>query len=132
MRSKKILLIDDDEDDQLMFCDALNEINSSVECAVVNNGQAGLDYLYHNPPPPDIIFLDLNMPIMNGYECLTALKQQDSYKDIPVIIFSTSSSPVDIAKTKKLGADVFITKPNDYDALRAKLGNIINSDYSMS
>jgi CheY-like chemotaxis protein len=75
---------------------------------------------------PDIIFLDLNMPRMNGLEFLKAIKTHRSYKRIPVIIYTTSSNPEDIRKTKDLGATDFVTKPSDFDELYQKLITILN------
>jgi CheY-like chemotaxis protein len=66
------------------------------------------------------------MPIMNGFECLAILKNETRFKDIPVIIFSTSKSPQDIERTKELGASLFFTKPSDFKILCKKLDEIVN------
>ncbi|MEO6668317.1 MAG: response regulator [Ferruginibacter sp.] len=121
--SKRILLVDDDADDQLYFVDAIAEINPSIECKIVNNGLEALQEL-EILPAFDFIFLDLNMPIMNGFECLGSLKKVDQYKDIPVVIFTTSKNPYDIERTKELGADWFFTKPTNFSILCDKLKQI--------
>lgn len=122
---KYILMIDDDEDDQILFQQALNEINKSVTFYTAANGHDALKKL-ETPPEPDIIFLDLNMPIMNGFECLSALKKQKRYEHIPVIIFTTANDAGTIEQSRKLGASAFFHKPVDFGHLREKLSKVIN------
>jgi CheY-like chemotaxis protein len=122
--SNRILLIDDDVDDQLYFRDAVNEINPSITCEIANNGKEALQQI-EIPPLPDIIFLDLNMPVMNGFECLSSLKKKGRYQDIPVVIFTTSKNADDISRTRELGASFFFTKPTDFNTLCHKLKTII-------
>ncbi|MEO8150280.1 MAG: response regulator [Bacteroidia bacterium] len=124
---KKILLVDDDTDDQLFFVDAIKELEPALECGIANNGLEALDHLEKVPPPPSLIFLDLNMPLMNGYECLAQLKKINQYKEIPVIIFTTSSHPVDMERTISMGAKMFLTKPPDFDVLKNKLQDILQT-----
>ena len=124
---KKILLVDDDSDDQLFFLDAINELESTLKCDVANNGLEALDYLEKIPPPPSLIFLDLNMPLMNGYECLAQLKKINQYKEIPVIIFTTSNNPSDKERTIEMGATMFLTKPPDFNVLKNKLHHILQT-----
>ena len=128
-KAKKILLIDDDIDDQLYFKDAINEISKSLECKIANNGREAIKQI-NVPPPPDLIFLDLNMPVMNGYECLSFLKREDLYKNIPVVIFTTSQSVNDIEKCRKIGAELFFTKPSNFNTLCAKLDSILDMDFT--
>lgn len=122
---KKILLVDDDKDDQLFFIDAIKELEPTLECGIANNGAEALSHLKKVPPPPSLIFLDLNMPMMNGFECLAQLKAINDYKEIPVIIFSTSNYKADMERTKSLGAEMFITKPSDFNVLKNKLQEIL-------
>ncbi len=124
---KKILLVDDDTDDQLFFVDAINEIEPALDCAVANNGLEALSYLEKIPPPPSLIFLDLNMPFMNGFECLAQLKKINHYKEIPVIIFTTSNHLLDMERTISMGAKMFFTKPPDFTALKNKLHDILQT-----
>ncbi len=123
----KILLVDDDTDDQLFFMDAVKELNATFECSIANNGVEALDHLQKDPPPPSLIFLDLNMPFMNGFECLAQLKKLDDYKNIPVIIFTTSSHPIDVERTMSMGAILFVTKPPDFNVLKHKISDIIDT-----
>ncbi len=121
----KILLVDDDEDDQLIFTDALREIHFSYDCLIANNGLAGLALLEAEEYPPAMIFLDLNMPLMNGAEFLKQIKQHPTNRQIPVVIFSTSNSPVDKENMLNLGASLFITKTVDFGILKRKLHEIL-------
>ena len=128
---KKILLVEDDTDDQLFFVDAVKEIEPTLECGIASNGLEALDHLDKVPPPPSIIFLDLNMPIMNGFECLAKLKAIKQYKEIPVVIFTTSNQPVDVERTISMGAKLFLTKPPDFEVLKDKLHDILKTDFAM-
>lgn len=126
---KRILLIDDDEDDQVYFRDAVSEIYPDIECRIANNGMEGLKEV-DSPAPFDFIFLDLNMPIMNGFECLEQLKNKTSQKEVPVVIFTTSKNSHDIEKSKELGASLYFTKPTSFQILCNKLKEIFSRDLS--
>jgi CheY-like chemotaxis protein len=126
---RRILLIDDDADDQLYFRDALNEVSPDSHCEIASNGREALEQI-EIPPPPDLIFLDLNMPVMNGYETLAALKKQHKYKDIPIVIFTTSKNSQDVQRSQELGANLFLTKPADFGILCSKLLKILHLDFA--
>jgi CheY-like chemotaxis protein len=88
---RRLLIADDDEDDRLLFCEAVKEIEPSAECFTAINGEDALEKLRSGLQQlPDYIFLDLNMPRMNGFRCFEELKQDDKLKDMPVVIFSTT------------------------------------------
>src|SRR5688572_3496226 len=107
-----VLIIDDDEDDRALFCDAVHEINPSIHCLTAQNGEEALDGLRSfRLPRPDVIFLDLNMPRLNGMDCLTELKNDTSLRDIPTVIYSTSCFERDITMAMESGAENFIIKP---------------------
>lgn len=108
---KTCFLIDDDVDDQEIFIMALDQLDMQFHCTVANNGNEALQKLKRESVLPDYIFLDLNMPRMNGKECLKELKKNERLQNIPVIIYTTSSSKADMEDTLKLGAAGFITKP---------------------
>lgn len=109
-------LIDDDADDQEIFLRVLESVAPAVECHTASNGQEAIDKLQNNQVNPDVIFLDLNMPLMNGKQFLKACQSMGSCKEIPVIILSTSSDHQTIQETRELGARDYITKPNQYSA----------------
>jgi CheY-like chemotaxis protein len=117
MRYKNILLVDDDEDDQEIFLTALEKVNHSIHCTALDNASIALNMLLEKQLNPDLIFLDLNMPVMNGQQFLTEIKKELLLKDIPVIILSTSSHKATIQLTKELGAMDFISKPDNFNAL---------------
>jgi len=125
MPYKNILLIDDDEDDQEIFLAALERIPQSVVCQGVTNATMALRKLVDKQIQTDVIFLDLNMPLMNGQQFLKEVKQYEALRDIPVIIFSTSSNTQTIKETKELGAYDFITKPDKFDDLVVILRSLI-------
>ena len=123
---RNILLIDDDEEDLEIFLIAVGEVSDAVTCTCVNDAAAALAKLDEGKILPDVIFLDLNMPVMNGQQFLATIKQNEKLQSIPVIIFTTSSDPQTIALTKSLGAHDFITKPEHYDELVSTLALLIN------
>ena len=118
------LLIDDDADDSELFREALEETDSSVSLQCAENGEEALSLL-KDIQKPDIIFLDINMPRMNGWECLKRLKNNEEYKDIPVIMYSTSSYQREMDIANDFGAWSFFTKPHSYNELRKMLKNVL-------
>jgi CheY-like chemotaxis protein len=124
MKYKNILQIDDDYDDCNFFLEALEEVSTAAYTAIHNPVQA-LQKLINNEIHPDLIFLDINMPFMNGLEVLAELKKKEIVKHIPVIIFSTSI-PIELkSKAKDLGAMDYYVKPNDFTVLKKLLNNLI-------
>ncbi|MBO9583933.1 MAG: response regulator [Flavobacterium sp.] len=118
---KIILLADDDRDDAEMFCEALADIDQNIICHCAENGSEALKTLKKQDKIPEVIFLDLNMPIMNGWECLKELKLDARYKEIPVIMISTSSHKNDMDKAANLGALCYFVKPNNFNDLKQVL-----------
>lgn len=122
-----MFLVDDDEDDQLFFVEAMQEIDSFIHCSIADNGRKALNRLRALVELPDLIFLDINMPELNGFDCLKELKKCPRLQTIPVIMLSTSVSVKDIAYSKELGAELFFTKPSSYAKLCEILKKIFNS-----
>lgn len=113
-----ILLADDDFEDREFFTEALKEVSPEAVIQTSKNGVELMDFLQNAPPPaPSIIFLDLNMPLKDGYECLEEIKSDHSLKNNVVVIFTTSGIKHDIDMTYEKGANLFVTKPNDYRGL---------------
>ena len=125
MRFTNLLLIDDDEDDQELFIEAAKEISPDINITVVPDASIALDRLTKKTVTADIIFSDLNMPRMNGQQFLLEIKKLPELKDIPVIIFSTSSHSHTIQLVKDFGAHEFITKPGLFNELVSTLRRII-------
>jgi CheY-like chemotaxis protein len=115
---RKFFLVDDDKDDTELFADALNEIDSSIEFNYAFNCKEQTRALLGTQFKPQIIFLDINMPGMSGWECLEALKEDERTKDIPVIMYSTSSPIVEGKKAIKFGAVGFYEKPASFAWLK--------------
>lgn len=125
--SKIILLADDDQDDTEMFCEALADIDESIICHCAENGSEAIKLIKKQDEIPGVVFLDLNMPIMNGWECLRELKLDKDYKDIPVIMISTSSYKNDMETAANLGAVCYFVKPNNFKDLKQVLGSITSN-----
>jgi CheY-like chemotaxis protein len=123
---KHILIVDDDEDDRYILNEVLSEIDSSLQCTNLNNGVEAIDHLnQHIQELPDLVFLDLNMPVMDGKQFLKEIILQPRLKEVPIVIYSTSKNPGDEEETKILGAFYYLVKPVDFNALKAEVKNII-------
>jgi CheY-like chemotaxis protein len=126
------LLIDDDADDQEIFVLALIKTGLSVNCSYVSDGRDALDFLQSCPSLPDFVFLDLNMPTMDGRTCLKTLRSIQRLQSLPVIIYSTSSYIDDIRETSRLGATGFITKPTNINGLAETLKQVLEGTYTFA
>ena len=109
-----ILIVDDDLDDITLFCDAVREIDVDSKCLLAKNGKDALRLLETLPELPDIIFLDINMPIMNGKEFLLVGKQHSRLRDIPIVMYSTTNKVKEIEEFYRLGATGFLTKATTF------------------
>ncbi|MEP2281068.1 response regulator [Maribacter sp.] len=117
-----VFLADDDSDDRTFFSDALREIPIQTKITEFNNGvdlMAGL--LSNDIEKPDVIFLDLKMPMMDGFECLADIRDLEKYADTPVIIYSTSYHPKEITRLDEMGASLYLQKPSSYNQLKTLL-----------
>jgi CheY-like chemotaxis protein len=123
---KTLMLIDNDPDDLFIFCEAVKEVSADIECITFHDciGIAGKTA---NKKKPDLIFLDLNMPFINGKECLKHIKNNLQLQDIPVVIYSTTRSPKEKDEALQLGASSFLTKPDTFDELVSSLKEILGN-----
>lgn len=126
---KNIYLAEDDCDDVQFFTDALNEITPDTSLTVFCNGAELLKGLEDCKQLPDIIFVDINMPIMNGLEALALIGKSQAFKSIPVIISSTSSNMDNITEAYQLGASSYFKKPSDFSSLKEQLKGILLIDW---
>jgi CheY-like chemotaxis protein len=118
-------VIDDDLDDQEIFTLAAKNVDPAIQCTFVNDGVLAIKRFSNDPAfTPGIIFIDVNMPRMNGIECLEKLRSIDRLNDIPIYMCSTSSDPTIITKVKDLGASDFIVKPSTIAEFAAVLAEI--------
>ncbi|RYY22250.1 MAG: response regulator [Chitinophagaceae bacterium] len=117
MQKKSVLLADDDIDDREMFEEILADNHQVELVGSVENGQELLSFLTENGSTqlPDLIVLDHNMPKMNGIQTLEALKKNESYQHIPVVIFSTYCDNKLLSECTNLGAAMVFTKPSSFD-----------------
>jgi len=109
--SLNCFLIDDDPDDKEIFCMALEDMKQKISCTYARDGIEALRKLEDIHFRPDYIFIDMNMPRMNGNKCLEEIKKIDRIKEVPVFMYSTSADPSIVAETRQLGAAGFIVKP---------------------
>lgn len=128
------LIVDDDHEDHQIIAEAFTMF-SSLPCKFhyVDNGQRALEFLtrYESPSElPSLIVLDINMPMLNGLETLKILKEHEKYKEIPVVIFSSSYNPTDIEVARHHGAADYITKPNSFSQYKEIIDKL--SGYCMA
>jgi len=124
----RILLIEDDIDDFMFFRDALTEAELEVDLKIATRCTNIMEVL-EKDQLPDIIFLDLHMPMVSGNECLKTIRNVSSLNHIPVVIYSTSASSFDIDDTFAGGANLYFTKPSSFQLLVTALKNIILTDW---
>ena len=118
VKQLNILLADDDMDDCRFFKEALEALPLTTKLTTVNNGEELMTYLLENTDHlPHVLFLDINMPRKNGFECLSEIKHHDKLKDLPVVMFSTSNAHDKINILFNTGADVYIRKPSNFAQL---------------
>lgn len=126
--SARILLTDDDADDRSFFSDAFAELKMNGELSMFCDGKELMEYLRSCEPASRLLFLDLNMPRKNGFECIDEIRADKRFSDIRIAVYSTSSSETDIDSTFKKGANIYIKKPNDYNQLKTIIGTVMRAD----
>ena len=120
MKQAHILLIEDNEGDIMLTKDAFEESKIKTVMSIARNGQEAMDFLfkkgeYGNAQRPDLILLDINIPIYNGHQVLKKIKETDDLKKIPVIILTTSSNPKDVNLAYENHSNSYVKKPLDMD-----------------
>ena len=119
LKQLNVLLADDDIDDCIFFKNALTDLPMATQLVTVHDGEELMVMLVNETTPlPHVIFLDINMPRKNGFECLAEIKKSDRLKDVPVIMFSTSNSREAMSSLFSTGADIYIRKPGNFDQLK--------------
>jgi CheY-like chemotaxis protein len=106
----KILLVEDDKDDVMFFTEAIKKLGAYASIIVVGNGEELFDQMEQSHDF-DVIFLDINLPLLDGKQCLKKLKANEFYKDIPVIMFTGSSAQTDVDESYEFGAHFHLVKP---------------------
>ena len=120
---KHILLIDDDVDELKIFMDALHDVPGSFKCTYAANAAQGLDMLKYLHP--NYMFVDFNLPVMNGIDLLTEIRKDPKLDEIPVFLYSTTITPQTKVMAMHLGAAGCIEKPSSVGMMRSVLCNVL-------
>ena len=132
-RYKTVMIVEDDTDDAEFICEVITKTNLGIERIMAYDGVDALKKLRpENIQLPNIIFLDLNMPLMDGRSCLMELKKDENLKHIPVIVISTSSYQKEIDEMYKLGAVYYLSKRYDFNTFCKKIIFVLNTDWSVN
>ncbi len=116
-----LYLADDDTDDREFFIEALQEIPVQTEVSEFSNGVDLMDALFSKEPLPDAVFLDLHMPLMDGFECLADIRSFPQFAKIKIIVYATSYHEREVNQLKEDGADHYLQKPNSFQELKSLL-----------
>lgn len=127
-RYQTILLVDDDTEDQEIFLDALKEVDPLIHCSFANDGEEALKLLDGDAlVKPDLLFIDMNMPKLNGKQVLSEIKKSVHLRDIPVVMYSTFFGPQDIEEISSLGAVHCMVKATRFNDLCNSLQHILST-----
>lgn len=117
-----IFLVEDDEDDRMFFEDALNDVSNNYKLTLFENGDEFLEFFATNQKElPDVVFMDLNMPIKNGIECLEGLNAIDKIASLKIFVYSTSVHSAMTNKAYNLGAYGYLCKPNSFELIKTMI-----------
>jgi CheY-like chemotaxis protein len=120
-----VFLIDDDSEEAELFAEAIGRIGSPIELKYFDNGLEALAAM--SSAKPDLIFLDLNMPLLSGKETLKMLRERKECSTIPVVIYSTSISQKDADDTEAFHVKRYLQKPENFNALCTSLNELLTS-----
>lgn len=124
MKYCNVIIIDDDEDDREILLQAINDVCPSASCTLYNDSENALQELINETVCPDAIFLDINMPKLNGIEFLELIKTIDYLKEIAIIIYSTTPL-IEVSKSKLLKVSGLLEKPDSYGHLVEDLRKVL-------
>jgi CheY-like chemotaxis protein len=119
-------LAEDDEDDVLFFREALYALSVPCELSVVSDGEHAVNFFSESDVLPDFVFLDINMPKLNGIEALKAIKTRHPSNDLHVVMLSTSMSESMVEQSYRFGASIYIQKPTNFNDLKEYLSYCLN------
>jgi CheY-like chemotaxis protein len=120
-----ILLADDDLSDQEIFKNALKSAKFKSKVNILNNGVELINYLNSKNNLPDVIFLDINMPLKNGLECLQEIRSEERFKELIIVMFSNTTSQQKIVESFEKGANVYLSKSHSKEKLHKAIQKII-------
>ena len=125
---KHIFLVDDDIDDRLLLQEALNEVAPQVKLSLADGCDMLVKLSEVGFEKPDFIMLDLNMPGLNGFECLEEIMNREHLGNVPVIIYSTTANPEHVKKTYNKGACLYMQKPSSYEGIKKLMNKVLLID----
>jgi len=123
-KTLSILLADDDPVDRELFIEGMNDTGYQFNVTEVENGEELIQHLSTSASLPDLIILDLNMPVKDGRETLKELKTSERFRHIPVFILSTSNARFDVELACNTGANLFLVKPHGYKEIVEMLNSL--------
>ena len=133
MKPIEIYYIDDDADDVEIFTEAVKTIEEAVPSQLsiktFYEGEVFLKTIRKKTPENCIIFLDINMPVKNGFQVLAEIRKEESLKNIPVIMYSTSSNGLSVDKSYELGAHLYAIKPRSFDVLKDIIKKVLEINW---
>jgi CheY-like chemotaxis protein len=124
-----VLLADDDSDDCFLFDEALSLAAVPAQFTRVDDGKRLMEYL-ENERVPDVLFLDINMPIVNGIECLKEIRANKRFKNLPIVIYSTTNYSANIDACFKAGANLYVIKPSSFDEIIKMIRTICTPEWT--
>lgn len=120
-----IFLVDDDADDRMLFQEALQEVAPESKLSLADGCDMLLQLAKVESDKPDMILLDLNMPGLNGFECLDEIKSKKHFGNVPVLIYSTSANPDQVKKTYNKGATLYMQKPTSFEGIKKLMNKVL-------
>jgi CheY-like chemotaxis protein len=126
----RIMLAEDDQDDGDFFSHSLSTLSADVRLAIVGDGHELMTTLKRSDVLPDVVFLDVNMPRKNGYECIAEIRADNRLNRLPVVIISTSGDRETIDRFYELGASAFIAKPKDFNSWAVLIDKVLARKWS--
>jgi CheY-like chemotaxis protein len=127
---KKLIIADDDHDDQILLRETLDDYEYPPEIEMVSDGCQLIEALQKNPLP-DLVLLDLNMPNKSGIECLLELRSSSRYDKLPIVVLSTSKDPHDIEACFNSGANLFFSKPYTFKELKSLMHSVLTANWPL-
>jgi len=124
-----IMIVDDDIDDIDIFIDAAREVEPTAEYISAQNGLDAINFINAADTQPEYIFVDLNMPKLNGKQFIREIRKNPLFSNTKIIVYSTSRMDGDEEEVKFLGADEFIAKPTSLDELRSEIARVLSKEY---
>lgn len=125
-----IFYVDDDAEDLDFFRDVVQSLDRKINLFTHDSGDEMLDALKNPPPSPQVIFLDLNMPGKNGFELLGELRGEERWKNIPIVVFSTSSDDANVEKSFNMGANFYLPKQTSYADFKKSIDHTLTINWN--